>query len=459
MPVQPELVEKDAVVVGAGTAGSGAARALAGAGLSVALLDSRTMDKTGARWCNGVLRWQFERAGVPFPREPELRAAGDPVHMTGPDGTTLRFPDNPIIEVDMRLLTERLQRDARASGAVLFGKCRNLAPVIEDGRLREISVNASAEDGRSGGFRFRAKLFVEASGRSGVLRRHIPALRDSCPDVEAKDLCSASHFVYELKDPEGMRRFLDRHGAQPGEAVNWMGLDGGFSALMIRVEKNLEEVAVLTGSMAEGPWAKGPEIMARVRREHPWIGEPVFGGGALIPLRRTCDRLAAGGVALVGDAACQVFPAHGSGIGYGLIAGRMLADSVTQAKDPGGDEQLWDYQCRFQREFGAVIAAYEAMRRMSSDIGTEGVGEMFASGIFDETMAWPGFVQRLETPPLVSLPAKAAAFARHPALIRLVVPRLLQMVAAPAVYSQYPDYRNRHLLPVWRRISGAVLRE
>ena len=64
------------------------------------------------------------------------------------------------------------------------------------------------------------------------------------------------------------------------------------------------------------------------RADEPWLGESISGGSGVIPLRRPYARFTAPGLALVGDAACQVFPAHGSGIGMGLIAGRMLADAV-----------------------------------------------------------------------------------------------------------------------------------
>ena len=76
----------------------------------------------------------------------------------------------------------------------------------------------------------------------------------------------------------------------------------------------------------------------------------------------------------MGDAACQVFPAHGSGIGMGLIAGRMLADAVADAVDPGDEQVLWGYQAAFQHEFGGLLAAFDAFRRMSTVLGGDGRG-------------------------------------------------------------------------------------
>ena len=59
-----------------------------------------------------------------------------------------------------------------------------------------------------------------------------------------------------------------------------------------------------------------------------------FGGQRAIPLGRPHDTLASDRVALVGDAARQVFSAHGSGIGAGMVAARMLVDAIVRGAGP-----------------------------------------------------------------------------------------------------------------------------
>jgi flavin-dependent dehydrogenase len=54
--MSPERRSFDAVVVGAGTAGSAFALFLALAGLRVALVESRPLGEAGAHWVNGVPR-------------------------------------------------------------------------------------------------------------------------------------------------------------------------------------------------------------------------------------------------------------------------------------------------------------------------------------------------------------------------------------------------------------------
>ena len=195
---------------------------------------------------------------------------------------------------------------------------------------------------------------------------------------------------------------------------------------------------MLTGSIPASGALSGPELLKQVRADHPWMGRTLFGGGGLIPLRRTYDRFTAPGVALVGDAASQVMAGHGSGIGFGLIAGKVLAEATAGTSDPGDAEVLWRYQASFLREFGAILGGYDAVRRMSVALGPDGVEELFASGVFSEALVRPGLDQRLG----MLRPRQAAdagvALARRPQMARVVVPALAAMTSARGLYRLYP---------------------
>src|SRR5690606_36395120 len=122
----------------------------------------------------------------------------------------------------------------------------------------------------------------------------------------------------------------------------------GFSTVAVAVDADLDLVGVLVGCLANGRYGTGPRMVEDLRRAESWIGDRISGGFGVIPLRRPYARFTAPGLALVGDSACQTFPAHGSGIGLGLIAGRLLAEAVEGAADPGAEVVLWRYQAAFQ---------------------------------------------------------------------------------------------------------------
>ena len=451
----------DVVVVGAGTAGLHAATCLAESGRRVVVLERRPEGHSGARWCNGIVAWQFERAGLAPPVAPELRARGGVTHLLSPSGTTrVSITSSPVLDADMRALVQRLLDRAHGAGVEVLWDVTDVRPRLDD------AVEAVPTDRRVRGVHatwhgevvdIAADLVVDASGRAGVVRDAVPALAAAAPPVEGVDLCSAQQLVLDVDDPDGARAFLAEHGARPGDIVSWMAPDGGFSIQSIHVAGDLDEASLLTGSIADGRHRSGSELMADLRRRHPWLGAQRFGGGGTIPLRRTPARFAAPGVALVGDAACHVMAAHGSGIGFGLIAGRVLADALAHHDDPGSDEATWRYQRSFLREFGPTIGSFDVFRRMSVGLGTAGIEQLMASGLFDEEMAASGLEQRLVDPPISHLVGKVAQLARHRAITRRLAPALVRGTAARAIYRVYPRRPNEAALRRWARAERVLL--
>jgi flavin-dependent dehydrogenase len=223
------------------------------------------------------------------------------------------------------------------------------------------------------------------------------------------------------------------------------------------VSEDLHGVSVLTGTLGEREWGTGPSLMSWVRSHHRWIGESLYGGAGLIPLRRPYARFTAPGVALVGDAACQMFPAHGSGIGIALVAGAMLAEATSGADDPGDERALWRYQAGFQREHGGMLAAYDVVRRLSTRLGTPGVAEMIRSGLVGPDSTVAGLSQQWWSPPPRELPRLAAGLAARPGLAARVLPALARASAAHRIHSAYPDAPDESTLRSWSRRADAVL--
>ena len=415
-------------VVGLGTAGAAAARACARAGLRVVGVERGPLDQAGARWVNGVPRWTFAQGDLADPVAPELRGAEAPFHLVGgwgPERVTL----GSALEVDMRHLVARLQREAREAGAELRGDVRDVhtdgARLVVDGEVVE------------------ADVWVDASGLVGLALLGQPA-------VPPDHLCTAAQQVHALRDRAGADRFLEAWGARDGEVVCFSGVAGGYSIVNVRVEG--DEVGLLTGSLPGQParHASGPALLRQFVADHPWIGEPVFGGARAIPVRRALECVGRGHVALIGDAACQVYPAHGSGVGMQLVAARLLAEALASGRGP------WAYNVAWQRAHGGLLAASDLFRRFSAGLDADDVRALMRRGVLSPGLMGDAMVQRPVRPPPAAVARAAAGLAALPRLAAGLAPVLARMSAVEAWYRRYPQ--DPAALPTWAdrlaQISG-----
>lgn len=446
----------DIIVCGAGTAGAGAAYQLARVGKRVALLDRLPFSKAGARWINAVAPWQFERAGIALPKPPETIHEGAPAILESPGiHARVRIDDAALWEVDMRLLARRLQKLALAEKVASFEQTRIDHFEFEDGRPR--ALHAKDKDGAD--ISLRADLFVDATGIAAVLRGQVPALADSCPAVPKEHTCTAAQYVLEIADKEGALAFLEENDLPTGQTLTRLGVDGGFSTFNVFIDDELTHVSLLTGSIADGSHGTGPEMIQRWREENPWAGKVEFGGAGLIPIRRPYDRLAAPGIALIGNSASQVFPAHGSGIGVGLIAGRIMAETLGRLRDPGSLEATWAYQCAAQRELGTALAVSDIMRRASQRFTPEIVDAMIDGGFITPTTGRAALTQQAAAPSAGELFALARGAFRYLKLLMRLAPAGIKAARVQSLYRAYPDHPDGEALAHWSRRVARIFGE
>lgn len=448
------MTDADVLVVGAGSAGAAAARFFAERGRRVTIVDKRPRGETGARWVNAVPLWCFDEAGVERPRGEETPLGDDPhtFHVVGPARRgRVAIHDAPVAHVDMRRFVSRMLDRALAAGADLR---RGHLEALEEHRDRV--TGAWFTDG-SARFTVRARLVVDATGLGGMVRRLVPALVAACPHPEPLDRCSAAEHHHEVRDPEALREFLARHGAAPGDAIAFSGIAGGYSTLTLFTRRDLREISVLTGSIPALGFAAAPALHARFVANAKFIGPAIFGGAGAIPLRRPFTMLGARGVALVGDAACQVYSSHGSGVGMGLLGARALADAAAAADDPGGDATLARYGASFRRAHGGLLAASDAFRRFIQGLGPAHMDALLESGLLDEAMARAALTQRPTRPsarfalaaPLRAFRAPEAAVRFAPLAARSVLlDRLGPLTAGAAI--------DRFIEPLVGRASPAA---
>ena len=418
--------EVDVAIVGAGTAGAAAARYFAERGARVVAVERRALDQAGARWVNGITRTALAEAGLTLPAA-AIVGGPHPFWLASRHGRVL-VDRHDVVDVDMRALVAFLQAQAEDAGAALVG---GVAVRGRDGR--ELITDAG---------RIRARWIVDASGLVGARLLAQPA-------VAHVHLCAAAQEVRAVRDRAGALAYCEALGIAPGEVLARVGLAGGFSVLNVRVSDDGERISILTGSIPALGFPSGKAILDQFVRDHPWVGDRIFGGAGAIPLRRPYDRLSGDGVALIGDAGCQVFPAHGSGIGAGILAAKLLADTLAA----GG--ALRDYEVAWHRRWGGLFAAYDAVRRWNSELDDETLGAIMELGLIDGDIARAGLDQVLPPFTLASLPPKARALRHAPQLLPGLAKVAARIGAAQLMSALYP--RNVRALGAWSRGMARLL--
>jgi len=305
-----------------------------------------------------------------------------------------------------------------------------------------------------------APLFVDASGVAQALLRRVPALAVDCPVPGRREYCSALAASCSIASAGGALSFLERRSAHPGEAVNWFGVEGGYSTVLLQVDTRLAHAHVVIGVTAGRPYRTATEVFDDLRRREPWLGPRTSSGVRAIPLRRPYERLAAPGLALVGDCGNMVYSAHASGVGMGLVAARALADTAGGASDPGSLAATWAYSAAFHRSVGARLGGMDVLRRLFRSLTGAESDRLLGAGFLAPDATRTGLALSEPVPSLRDAAWIARAFVRAPALGAKVARAAVRIPAVMALHKRYPATPDRRALVPWStamaRIAGVM---
>jgi len=411
-------MDADILVVGLGTAGSAAARACARAGLRVRGVDAVPLERAGARWVNGVPLWAYDAAGLARPRAPELRAVGSAFHMLAGWGPTRLVVDaSELAEVDMRAFQQRLRGDAEAAGARLEGE-RRVHSVTSLGDHARVVLDGEVIE---------ARAVIDASGLRGA------GVAPRSP-VAPEELCVAAQQVRAVVDLSAARAWFENHGVPPGETLCFTGVEGGFSVVNVRLEEELDEpgLAILTGSIPGLGHPSGVTLLENFVSDHSWVGGRLFGGARPIPLAPPAERVDHERVLLIGDAARQVYAAHGSGIAAQLVAATLYAQRLAAGDSP------WEVNVAWQRRYGGELAAAGRFARFSSGLEAARLALVMEAGLMPPSAGLASLLQRPLRPSVRDLPGLTLGAVRHPAIVAEIAPILNRMTRIRRHAKKYP---------------------
>lgn len=301
----------DVIVIGAGPAGSMAARFAAEKGVSVLMLE-KDRDVGYPVRCGEAI----SKAGVEefiTPDEKWITAHISKFSLNAPDGTEciIEFGDAGYV-LERRIFDYELAKTAASAGAEIVTRAYVNGLILEEGRTVGVKYEFRGEQKE-----LRSKVVIAAdgvesrAGRWAGIKTYID-FRDmeSCAQITAANININQDTLYfyfgSNVAPEGYFWVFPKGKGTANIGLGVSGMVGkkrsALSFLNNFMEKNYPGAPVLTS---------------------------IAGG---VPSTPTLEKISAPGIMLAGDAARQVNPLSGGGIASGMIggsiAGRIAAEAV-----------------------------------------------------------------------------------------------------------------------------------
>ncbi len=342
----------DVIIVGGGIAGCVLAFHLSNANLKVKVFERRSRKNVGHDWCDSIEKEAFSYAGIPPPKGKERKKDRNHLAILSPNLESivhLKYYNYWI--VDRKLFQERLYELAEKAGAEFQFETEIIEPM---GRGQWV-VGVKKKDGSIED----ARLIIDCSGKERILTKNIEIL-DLNVNLDKEDYIKAHRELHKISDGN-----LDWQNHEISKKVLYYryGYEKGFSWLNFEDDNHLD----IGAGVGKGFSDRSPKAIVNdfVNSRNNIDNDKVRGGGGEIIIRRPTTMVWYGFLA-VGEAACQVIPTTGCGVGSAMIAAKIAAEVTVESllKKEVSIDSLWEYQVRYIKERGRNHAALDMMRRL-----------------------------------------------------------------------------------------------
>ncbi|NOR38553.1 MAG: geranylgeranyl reductase family protein [Candidatus Thorarchaeota archaeon] len=374
------LKRPDVIVVGAGTAGCVTAKRCAELGLKTMLLDRRPESEIGKKVCGDeISKSHFEFTGIEPPSGDEISYEVKGADVYPPNMSNelqvRGWDDFDGWTIDRQLFGQRLLQRAVQMGVVFKPEVHVVGPIHLQERVAGVVYLDRHTDEKMA---ISCKLVVDASGFAGAIRKKLddPLVER---DIAKEDVALCYREILELKNPM----------AEPKVARVYLGGDAapqGYAWVFPKGPKTVNAGVGITGGKGK---AAPKSYFETFKKQNPLLhGARVLeGGGGAVPIRRPMKSLVTDGIAFVGDAAWQVNPIHGGGIGAGMRAGIILGEVAKQAiaRRDLSARGLWGYNTLYLRGFGRRLASLEVFKRLLQAVSDDDMNYGFEKRLLEAT--------------------------------------------------------------------------
>jgi len=305
----------DVVVVGAGPAGSLAARAAAENGAETVLLEEHPQPGTPVYCAEGLSVGGILDGGLE-PRPPYVAQEIKTARVFAPGGRHLDLTSGEWTgyTLNREVFDKALADKAVEAGARLFTSTRAVDLVWDGSRVAGVKAVSDGDP-----LEFRGKVVIGADGHWSIVRRRAGLQRYfadyvSCAQYQLGGL--------KLEDPTVNEFYLGARYAPGGYA--W-------------VFPKSEEVANVGLGVRRIHTKPAVEYLQDFCQADPRFRDAkvLKVNGGICPVSGVLDEITRDGLILVGDAAGMLVPMTGAGIHSSIVAGRMAGEVAARAVEEG----------------------------------------------------------------------------------------------------------------------------
>jgi digeranylgeranylglycerophospholipid reductase len=331
------LLESDIVVVGAGPAGSLAARAATEHSVKVILLEEHNQVGQPVSCAEGLSLNGIEDAGV-RPEPPIVSQEINKARVYAPNMEFVELTSTNWQGYNLNRdeFDKALAENAVSAGVELIIGTRVKRVFKHHGFVAGVEAICGRET-----LKVRSRVVIGADGYASVVRR-TAGLGRWYPDI-----VTCAQFKLgglSLKEPDVNDFLLGRNVAPGGYA--WVFpkssevANVGLGVRRIHTEPPIQYLKRFVDS---DPRFEGSKIL--------------LVNGGICPVSGTLKKIVGDGVMLAGDSAGQLIPITGAGVHSGLVAGKIAGEVAAKAVEDGdvSAQRLSEYKVRFDEYWGKRI--------------------------------------------------------------------------------------------------------
>jgi digeranylgeranylglycerophospholipid reductase len=381
--------EYDIIIAGGGLAGmivGTSAAYYSNQKLRILVIDRNPFPQQGMKTITGwvcgdavgknTVDYMAERIHINWGK-PEIEHPVKGVVAFSPDHETKVSFDGEGYILNRKMLPQRQMADCKKMGVEFKERIAIRSLRVENNAV----IGVEGEDlANKTVFKKTAKLVVDCTGVTSVLRTNFPIKSFIERRIDRDDLEATGRYIYNFEpakddttyfDPDYCIIHLDQKLAPGG--YGWVFPKGKTK---VNIGLGVQQKAFEARNKEMGVNPNLTTLINEYVQANPAIKNPVLADGEMddgnawgtwqVSVRRQNDCMVSNGYMLVGDSAWMPKPLDAGGIGPAIIAATIAGKDAVEAIESNDTSEagLWKYNKHFVNDYGYKTAGLEVFRRM-----------------------------------------------------------------------------------------------